>query len=427
MGRTARDQNDRYRVKPVTKIELSEKHKKLRAILAIAFLGLALGTFAVILFRLLSEDPGWKTVEYKGSENPTCAEEFVFLYRLGMSEESPTAEYKRVQQIFSDAAEDAYRMFDASPEGKDDRNVRALNAHVNEVCEISPYLYRSLEKLEKAGDRSAFCAPIAANQYNLAVSNTDEEAAAFDPRKNEESAAYVRALAAFAADPDAVSIRLVGENRAVLAVSDAYLAYAEEDVIDTYFDFGWMKNAFIVDYLAEALQSEGYTHGTLTSYDGFSRNLDESGEEYSFNLFDRPGTTAMQIGSVRYTGARSIVFLRAYPLNDSFDFYHYYTYRDGTVRTPYLDPTDGLDRCSVPQIAAASEERGCADVLLAVRPFFVAPAAEEAFFDKLPAEGIDCILIRNGVIRYSEEDLTFGEIAQNDTVSYKTEKQTPAR
>lgn len=37
-----------------------------------------------------------------------------------------------------------------------------------------------------------------------------------------------------------------------------------------------MKNAFITDYVADVMIDNGYTLGSLTSYDGFTRNLDQT-------------------------------------------------------------------------------------------------------------------------------------------------------
>lgn len=70
-----------------------------------------------------------------------------------------------------------------------------------------------------------------------------------------------------------------------------------------------MANAFIVDYIADTMRANGFVRGSVSSYDGFVRNLDDlSGSEYAFNIFNRVGNTVHQAGVMRYDHAMSIVF-----------------------------------------------------------------------------------------------------------------------
>lgn len=58
-----------------------------------------------------------------------------------------------------------------------------------------------------------------------------------------------------------------------LEVSEEYQNWMAENGYETYLDFYWMKNAFIVDYLADLMIENGYIRGAISSYDGFNRNL----------------------------------------------------------------------------------------------------------------------------------------------------------
>ena len=107
-------------------------------------------------------------------------------------------------------------------------------------------------------------------------------------------------ISAFAQDKHAVQIELLGENRIKLFVSEEYLAYASEEGISDFIDFYWMANAFIVDYIADTMRANGFVRGSVSSYDGFVRNLDDlSGSEYAFNIFNRVGNTVHQAGVMR--------------------------------------------------------------------------------------------------------------------------------
>ena len=56
----------------------------------------------------------------------------------------------------------------------------------------------------------------------------DYEAENFDPLLDADVKAYVDAATAFAADPDAVSLELLGDGQVRLNVSEEYLRFAEE-------------------------------------------------------------------------------------------------------------------------------------------------------------------------------------------------------
>ena len=263
------------------------------------------------------------------------------------------------------------------------------------------------------------------------------------PRENKETAAYFEEFLTYANDPDAVDLELLGDNRVRLHVSEEYLAFAAENGIDSFIDFYWMKNAFIVDYLAESLADAGFTNGSISSYDGFVRNLDERDVSYSFNIYDRvitgaessgadgqvmaenaangfgsgdvpsdvqnseteplqstaprsneaesaqavvgnnetqqtavtkaPAGQILQLAIMQYYGPVSLVYLHDYAIT-SLDQQRYYQMADGEMRTPYIDPLDGLCRNSISSLVSYSYDGsvGCADILLALIPVYIA-------------------------------------------------------
>lgn len=74
-----------------------------------------------------------------------------------------------------------------------------------------------------------------------------------------------------------------------------------------------MKNAFLIDYLADTIRGEGYQLGIISSKDGFVRCLDETGEkEYRYPLYHLSGNEIQSYGTMTYEGPKSIVFFHAY-------------------------------------------------------------------------------------------------------------------
>ena len=60
-------------------------------------------------------------------------------------------------------------------------------------------------------------------------------------------------------------VELLGEGRIRLFVSREYLEFARREGVECFIDFEWMRNAFIIDYLARELAAQGYTSGVLLS------------------------------------------------------------------------------------------------------------------------------------------------------------------
>ena len=79
MKRYAKDKN-LLTPPPVEQIEVSHKNVKLRVILFVSFLVLAIICFSVVLTILLRVQAGWFSVTPNPSSKQNCGGEFVFTY-----------------------------------------------------------------------------------------------------------------------------------------------------------------------------------------------------------------------------------------------------------------------------------------------------------------------------------------------------------
>lgn len=64
----------------------------------------------------------------------------------------------------------------------------------------------------------------------------DYETASFDPEQNEVLREEFAVIADFAADPEAVDLKLLGENQVRLEVSEEYQNWMAENGYETYLD-----------------------------------------------------------------------------------------------------------------------------------------------------------------------------------------------
>lgn len=418
MRKNGRD--NRPYVKPVTRIELSESNIKLRWILIVVLLAVAVVAILTGLTSLLNTEPGWQEVE-ASSDQANCSGDFTLMYDFSDSGSAATAQFKQLTRLYSEAAVTAYRMFTPDVLEAGLYNVAYLNAHVGESVTVDDALYQALTLVVEYGNRHVFLAPAMVEYNRLFLCENDGEAALYDPARNTETAQWLAELAQFVSDPEMIHLELLGDNQVRLNVSDAYLAFAEENGIETFLDFGWMTNAFIADYLADVLTENGFTNGYLSSYDGFTRNLDSRGQSYSFNLFDRREGEVNIPARMQYDEPMSIVFLRNYPLSER-DRWHYYAFESGEIVTAMLNPGDCMSSSATDNLVSYSSKVGCAEILMRTVSLYTAQELDTGAVNALTADGIHSIWCEGTALNYNDADLVLEHLTDNGGDQYSLEQ-----
>lgn len=399
-------------VKPVTKIELSEKHVQWRLIAVIALIAVGCVAFIMGIINYLNKDSGWTQIEATSSSEVNCSEDFVFQYNLGVSGISATAENKAVVTLYTDACVKAFEIFNSDMSFDGVTNIYEINQHPNEILTVDDVLYEAFEKIQESGRRELYLGPVYEMYDNLFYCNDDSETVSFDPYENEEAASAYSDMAAYASDASQIGLELLGNNQIRLNVSEDYLIYARENYIEKYIDFYWMKNAFIIDYIAQVMIDQGYTFGNISSFDGFVRNLDESGSvTYAFNLYNRDDETVSPEAVLNYSTPLSIVYLRNYRMS-SLDDRFYYEYDNGDIRTSYLSVADGQCKSSVNNMVCYSLGDGCADLLLQVIPIYISDSFDSESVLSLAQQEIYTIYFDNGELICNDAKALITDYAQ---------------
>jgi len=352
--------------RPPKKIEVESGNLRLRVVLLAVCLLLAVIFITRGLTQLFSKETGWQQVEISTKE-VNCSTDFTLNYDFGRAGITASAEYRQISALYTEACVECYRFFH--------REGELSNIVPNETVTVSEPLYNALEMIQKAGNRSLYLAPVYAEYDRIFLCETEAEAALYDPARDPDLAAYVAKTAAFCSDPDMIDLEL-SDGSVCLRISDEYLAYAEENGIEEFIDFGWMKNAFIADHMADKLAEGGFTNGYIASFDGFTRNLDDSGRKYSQNIFARQEHLVDMPAVMEYEGPMSIVFLRDHPMGEA-DRWHYFAFSDGKIASVYLDPADGLPKASVSDLVVCSAEKSCAALVLEAAPLWLTEELDE--------------------------------------------------
>lgn len=396
------------------KIELSEDNLTKRFIAAALFLVIGGAALAYGFLQLMTVDSGWQAIQASASAGPTCAGEFVFLYELGAGGD-PTVENKLITTLYTDACRKAFQLFHTAERYDDVVSLAEISARPNEVLTVDPVLYGAFEAAARFEDRTVYLGPVYARYGDLFFCTDDAQLADFDPRLSQEVREEYAAVAAYAMDPRHVNVELLGEDQICLRVSEDYLTYAQREGIDRFLDFGWLKNAFIIDYLADTMAESGCTNGAITSYDGFTRCLDGRAGNYSLNLYDPGEDGAVQVGTMEYQGPMSLLSLRTFPVGE-LDGQRCYRLKNGEVRTLYLDPADGMCRSAADSVTCYAPDCSCAQLALEMGPVFIADTLDQGHIEALADAGVQTAVCRGGQIDATDPELIVSGLRQGWTL-----------
>ena len=349
-------------------IEVTGENIKLRVAALIIFLVIGIGGIVIGITGALSKETGWTRVTVNSGYPAVASADFDFEYYLG---KKATAEYKQVSTLYSEASYRAYQVYHPTQAYPDLVNLCSVNNAPNQELTVAPELYRAFELLQSKNSRALFLAPVYAQYDAVFRSQSDEEAAIYDPLYSEEAAVYVEELMRFVSDPDAISLDLLGNNRVRLNVREDYLRYAEENEIGSFLDFYFLKNAFVLDDIAAKMREAGLVHGYIASREGCVLYLDPADTDFTLVLISREPDAISYPAQLRISGALNGACMHAYG-SGSADYF--YEYADGTERTPYLDPVTGACRAAIQDLTLFSRSASVAELTIDA---FTAISAEQ--------------------------------------------------
>lgn len=345
-------------LRPKQRLELKEGNFTMRLICLGVAITVAVLAFAVVLNGLLQPKTGWQRIEASNSQTG-IGQEFLLCYNLGQTSMEPEREQKTLIACYSELLDRGYRALSNTAQ-TDSVNLYALNQQPNTAVAVDEILYQALKTVEDSGSRMIYFAPLMSRYRSLFACTYDQAAELFDPARSEETAEFAAEIAAFAADPEAIQVKLLPENTVRLEISPEYLAYARENGVECFVDFGLLLNAFLCDVVAQGLEDQGLVNGYVTSFDGFTRAI--CADQFGLNVFDQVDGQTTQLATVIYHSPGTVVSCRAFPILEQ-DGVNYYTYSDGTVLAPYLNDR-GLLHCAAASLNTFSENLTTAELAL---------------------------------------------------------------
>lgn len=384
---------------------MDESHLGLRVVVVAVCLVVAVSAIGYGVYSFLNTEAGWVAIEARGG----CGPDFSFQYLFSEGGMATTERHRALRNLFDELTIGAYRRFSPEDELEDVNNLHYINVHPNEDIQVDPVLYNAFEQAQSFGDRSVYLGPVYGLYTDLFYSQDDGEAANYDPAVASDQRAFCREIAGFAREPEDIDVKLLGDNTLRLEVSQAYLDYAQEQEVENFLDFGWQRNAYIIDYFAQELTAHGFTSGILTSVDGFSRSLFQEGSQSVYHLYTwheegRP-VVACQ---AELPNVGSVADFRAFPASGEAG--RYYVWEDGTVRHPYIDLADGLCRSAVPTLALYASDKTCVQLMQEGRGLFIAEELDRTGLAALAEEGIGSLAVEGQTVLHSDPGLELQEL-----------------
>ena len=395
-------------------------HAKLRIIIAVLLLIFAVGSITYGLSKAIIRQPGWIEVTTT-KEKRTGAQDFVFQYNIGLHGVTASAEYNELQTLYTDAMVKCYREFNNDKTFSGVHNVRYINEHPDEVIEVDEVLYQAFSKLDKSGLRMLYLAPVYDEFDNIFFVGSDEEAYEYDPVVNEEVRKRFKKMAEYAGDEKQVQLELLGDNKVRLTLSEEYKAYAKKEDIKSFIDFYWMKNAFIVDYVADIMIKGNHLAGFVASVDGYTRNFDDTKAEFNQVFYDLVDGQYYEAGTMQYKGGRNIVYLHNYSQSQQ-DVYLYHETMKGAIYSRFLSEEDGMNKTSKNDLLLHSKDSSCVDMILAAIPVYVTEDFSADALSELSKDGIYSVYCQDRKLYSNDPEVTFSNLFDRDGITYKLVK-----
>ena len=142
-------------------VEVPESHVRLRAILFVLAILLAVVAFGFGLNSLLTPETGWKAVEASGSNSG----EITLQYNYGAGAQGTAAERRQVSDVYSTALTQAEQQL--SQAGNNTVSLYTVSTNPNQTVTVEPILYRALERFCATGSRAIYYGPLYSRYYAL--------------------------------------------------------------------------------------------------------------------------------------------------------------------------------------------------------------------------------------------------------------------
>ena len=318
---------------------LRKPKKVIRLVLFLFAAALAVFSFTYGVKMIGHKDPGWQTIEADVQKGPVT-------YTAGLTlqywAEGSGAEIRdlteRVKKVYSDSLYRNVELLDARNTYEDSVNLASLNEQEGRKVTVSKTLARvlakALEKTEENAGYSVFAGALNGEWQTLLYLENPQD---FDPAVNGDQADRIARLTELINTPETFSLEISekGEEAEIcLRVSPAYQKAIEEmEISAPVLDLGVLRDAVLIDLVAEDLRGAGFTEGVLFSKSGLSMLLGQGRTLTVFPEEDERPETSLTVSGPAVTAR----FSASLPDSEGYGAYE----TSGLKRHAFLDARIG--------------------------------------------------------------------------------------
>ena len=363
---------------------------------------------SILLFVGLGIGIYYWTTDSAGIVNIELAnykDEYEMKYNLTGSRHDATYIKKEVTKMTNSHLDLCVKLFDSVNLYDDLVNVAYINNHINESIKVNDALYNAFKMINDNKSREIFFGPIFEYNDKIFSLDNDDEVKKIDYNYNSEMYNYLTSVYKFKNDSNAINIELLDDYVIKLNVHENYVNYLKENNSKRYIDFGYLKNAFIVDSVANHLSERGFREGYLMSSDGYLRVFNNKiSRDYDIYDYDKEN---INIANITVVG-KSVVNVNKYRNKR-------YIYSDGRVINNYINPKALGSDLTMNTIVCYSG-LGCSEMLLKMEGLMYTAISN---YSSLSTNGINTIYLDGKNIKYNDSSLVFNMILVNDKYEYK--------
>ena len=342
-------------------IEVNTEHLKLRTVLFILAVVIAVSSFTVAITRINRKSPGYHRVEAtNGEEQKTLNDSIDFEYLFSGSGASVRVELRELQGVYGEALVRAAHLLDAETRYPGVANLATLNQCQGQDVTLSGELFAVLadawEKTQEGRGYSMFAGPVYAEWNSILLLEDPED---FDPSVDPEEAERIAALAAAVSEADCARFQIVDETQHIVRFGvGAPLAELLEDLElrCPVLDLNALHDAYLLRLIADELEAKGYHSGYLSAKSGVTVALSEQSDG-DYRIYGLQGEDPVPAAKTPVIPGSAFCALRAFAGAE--DRFWFYTVEDGETtlyRHPYF--TASGEQPQALRSAAVLDERG---------------------------------------------------------------------
>ena len=323
-------------------IEINTSHLRLRTVLFIVAVVIAVGAFAIGVTKLTRKAPGYHRIEITDQEALRWSSAVDFEYLFEGSGAVIRAQSKELQGIYAEALGWAEKLLDPEERYPGYANVATLNQCMGQDVTVSGELFDVLldawMRTQAGEGYSMFAGPLWAEWSSLLLL---EDPGDFDPAVDAVEAERLERLAAAVNDPSNFRFQIVDSQEHIVrfGVSEELMALMEELELNCpILDLNLLHDAYLLQLIAARVESYGYSNGYLTTSAGLTLTLSGKSDG-GLRLFGLAEGKAIPAAQTPLQSGTAYGVARAFPLpEETYWYYSVETEGETLYRHPYFAP-----------------------------------------------------------------------------------------